>query len=62
MTAKGVSFDLQSRTMVGEGGVEGAVPAGTFSANSMRGDLDARTITLDGNAKLRMVPGQLRMP
>jgi lipopolysaccharide export system protein LptC len=62
MTAKGVSFDLESRTMVGEGGVEGAVPAGTFSANSMRGDLDARTITLDGNAKLRMVPGQLRMP
>ena len=62
MTARGVSFDLQSRTMVGEGGVEGAVPAGTFSANSMRGDLDARTITLDGNAKLRMVPGQLRMP
>lgn len=62
MTARGVAFDLETRTMTGDGGVEGAVPAGTFSADSMRGDLDARTISLDGNARLRMVPGRLRMP
>ncbi|MHA7820780.1 MAG: LPS export ABC transporter periplasmic protein LptC [Erythrobacter sp.] len=62
MRASGVEFDLETRTMRGEGGVEGAVPAGTFSADSMRGDLDARTISLQGNAKLRMVPGELRMP
>lgn len=62
LTASGVSFDLESRMMNGEGGVEGAVPAGTFSANSMSADIDARTITLNGNARLTMVPGELRIP
>lgn len=62
MTASGVEFDLETRTMRGTGGVEGAVPAGTFSADSMRADIDARTFTLQGNARLRMVPGELRMP
>ena len=62
MTASGVAFDLETRTMIGEGGVEGAVPAGTFSADSMRADLDTRTITLEGNARLQMVPGKLEMP
>jgi lipopolysaccharide export system protein LptC len=62
MTASGVSVDLQSRTMRGDAGVEGQVPAGTFSANSLRADLAARTITLEGNARFTMIPGQLRMP
>ncbi len=62
MTASGVSFDLDERTMSGDGGVEGAVPAGTFSGNSMRADLDTRIIRLQGNAKMRMVPGELRLP
>ena len=62
MSASGVSFDLESRTMRGDDGVEGAVPAGTFSANTMRADLDSRTITLNGNARLTMIPGELRVP
>lgn len=62
MTASGVSFDLEERMMRGSGGVEGEVPAGTFSANEMRADIDARTIELNGKARLRMVPGELRMP
>ncbi len=62
MTASGVTVDLNTRTMRGEDGVEGAVPAGTFSANAIRADLSARTITLDGNAKLSMIPGKLRAP
>ncbi|MEM1053056.1 MAG: LPS export ABC transporter periplasmic protein LptC [Pseudomonadota bacterium] len=62
ISASGVKFDLESRTMTGSKGVEGAVPAGEFSADSMRGDLDARTISLDGNARLTMVPGELRVP
>lgn len=62
MTASGVSFDLEARTMQGTGGVEGSIPAGTFSADTMRADLDNRTISLQGNARMRMVPGQLRMP
>lgn len=60
ISASGVQFDLETRTMSGSNGVEGAVPAGTFSAQSMRGDLDARTISLDGDARLTMVPGKIQ--
>jgi len=62
MIARGVSVDLNARTMQGDAGVSGEVPAGTFSADTMRADLPARTITLEGNARLTMIPGQLRMP
>ncbi len=62
MTASGVSIDLRNRQMTGSNGVEGEVPAGTFSADRIDADLAARTVTLSGNARLRMVPGQLRMP
>ena len=62
MVARDVSIDLKTKRMVGEGGVDGEIPAGTFSADRLVADLSARTITLDGNARLRMVPGQLRMP
>ncbi|WP_379922826.1 LPS export ABC transporter periplasmic protein LptC [Erythrobacter sp. R86502] len=62
MIARGVSVDLKARTMQGDSGVSGQIPAGTFSANTMRADLSARTITLEGDARLTMIPGQLRMP
>lgn len=62
MTASGVAFDLEGRTMSGDDGVSGSVPAGTFSAQTMRADVDARRFTLDGNARLTMVPGELRVP
>lgn len=62
MVARGVSVDLQNKTLVGAGGVEGEVPAGTFRADRLTADLAARTITLTGNARLRMNPGELRMP
>ena len=62
MTASGVAVNLTDKTLVGSGGIEGATPAGTFSANSLRADLDARTVTLEGNARLRMVPGRMQMP
>ena len=62
MRASGVSLDLAEKTLVGAGGVEGAVPAGTFEARRLEADLDERRITLSGNARLRMQPGKLRMP
>lgn len=62
MRASGVSLDLNNKTLEGAGGVEGAVPAGTFSANRLDADLAERRITLSGNARLRMEPGKLRMP
>lgn len=62
MLARGVSVDLANKLLVGAGGVEGEIPAGTFSADRLTADLSARTITLSGNARLRMEPGKLRMP
>lgn len=64
--ARGVSIDLATKRLTGSGGVEGAIPAGTFSADRLEADLEARTVALDGHAKLRMVPGRMnqsmRMP
>ncbi len=62
MTASGVSVDLRARMMRGDEGVQGEVPAGTFAADSLKADLAARTIALDGNVRLTMIPGRLRMP
>jgi lipopolysaccharide export system protein LptC len=62
MVARNVAVDLPGRSLVGRGRVEGQVPAGTFEADRIFANLDARTVTLDGNAKLRMVPGRLKMP
>ncbi len=62
MNASGVSVDLDARTMQGDEGVEGEVPAGAFSARAIRADLNARILSLEGNARLTMVPGQLRVP
>lgn len=62
MMARGVSVDLPGKRLVGAGGVEGTIPAGTFSANRLEADLEGRTVTLDGNARLNMIPGKLRMP
>lgn len=62
MTASGVTVDMEERRMNGQDGVTGAVPAGTFSANTLAIDLEQRTFTLDGNARLTMVPGKLRIP
>ena len=58
-SVRGVSVDLREQMLVGSEGVSGAVPAGTFSADSLKVDIETRTITLDGNARLRMVPGAL---
>ncbi|AKQ40978.2 hypothetical protein CP97_01305 [Aurantiacibacter atlanticus] len=62
MSARNVTMDLANRTVLGQGRVVGVVPAGTFEANSMRADLAERTVLLDGEARLVMVPGKLRLP
>lgn len=62
MTASNVSIDLKTRRVVGSGGVTGAIPAGTFSAERIMADLSERTVALDGRARLRMEPGKFRMP
>lgn len=62
MVTRNVTIDMKGKKINGSGGVEGAIPAGTFGANGISADLDERTVTLEGNARLRMEPGKLRMP
>ncbi len=62
LVARGVTIDLKHRRVAGDGGISGEVPSGTFSASGIRADLVERTVTLDGNARLHMVPGRMRMP
>ncbi len=50
------TIDLQQRTLVSGGAVTGQVPQGNFSANKMRADLENRSVRLEGNARLRIVP------
>lgn len=53
-------IDLKSRTMQSQGDVTGKMPIGTFSANRLRADLEKRTVTLDGRARLRIVQNGAR--
>ena len=62
MGARNVVADLAGRTLFGQGRVSGMIPAGTFSADTFQADLESRTLVLQGNARLRMTPGKLRMP
>lgn len=50
------TIDLQQRMLVSGGAVTGQVPQGTFRADKLRANLEDRTVTLDGNARLRIVP------
>ncbi|MEE4452044.1 LPS export ABC transporter periplasmic protein LptC [Novosphingobium resinovorum] len=62
MTTRNVAIDVKKQTAVGSGGVDGTVPTGTFRAETMHADLENRTVTLEGNAHLRMTPGKIRIP
>jgi len=62
LMASNVTVDLKTKRMVGAGGISGAIPAGTFTAGRIVADLNARTVALEGRARLRMEPGKLRMP
>ena len=54
------TIDLKTRQMQSGGAVTGTTSQGTFSANSMHADMENRTVTLDGNARLRIVPRRTR--
>jgi lipopolysaccharide export system protein LptC len=52
------TVDLRTRRMQSGGAVSGRTPMGVFSGNRMTADLEKRTVSLDGNARLRIVPRQ----
>ena len=60
LTTGGVVIDLGDRTLASDDPVNGRTSLGTFRADRLRADLGARTVTLTGNAKLRIEQGALR--
>jgi len=50
------TVDLNTRRLESGGGVSGRTPTGAFSGDRLSADLEKRTVTLDGNARLRIVP------
>jgi len=60
MVTNDVTVDLNSRTMFSRGSVEGTMPLGNFSADRLQSNLNDRTVTLSGRARLHIVQGALR--
>ena len=54
MTTSNVQINLRDQTVSGAGGVAGASPGGTFSAQRIEVDLNNRVVALRGRAHLRM--------
>src|SRR3546814_8813579 len=54
LTTRDVDIDIKARTMKSHGRVDGRMPVGTFSGAQLKADLSARTVTLQGRARLRI--------
>lgn len=52
------TVDLKSRQMESGGAVTGNTPSGAFSADKLTADLERRTVSLTGNARLRIMPNR----
>jgi lipopolysaccharide export system protein LptC len=55
-----VLVDMPTRMVRGQGRIEGAVPLGTFSGDRLQADLERRTVVLEGDVRMRVVPGSQR--
>lgn len=53
-TTRDVDIDLTKRQLESRTAVDGRMPIGTFSADRLTADLNARTVALDGRARLRI--------
>jgi lipopolysaccharide export system protein LptC len=60
LETRDVTVDLENRRLASRGAVDGRMPLGSFSANSLRADLGTRNVVLDGRARLHIVQGALR--
>ena len=58
--ASNVAVDLKTRSLAGQGGVNGSLNIGQFSANQLSAELDKRIVRLQGNARLRINQGVLK--
>lgn len=60
LTTRDVTIDLKSRRMNSDGRVYGRIPIGTFDADHLGADLNDHTVTLVGNARLRIEQNGLK--
>ncbi|MEH6757189.1 MAG: LPS export ABC transporter periplasmic protein LptC [Parasphingorhabdus sp.] len=60
LSTDNVTVDLKRRTLTSDAPVEGRTNIGTFRSDRLKADMTERTVTLDGNAKLRIVQNGLR--
>ena len=60
LDATNVAINMKSRSLTGDGGVNGTLNIGNFSANQLDADLDERIVRLSGNARLRINQGVLK--
>jgi len=60
LTTRDVIIDLKSRDLHSVRRVDGRMPVGTFGADHLNADLKARTVTLNGNARLHIDQNGLR--
>ena len=55
-----VMVDLNSKKLQSQKNVQGTMSLGTYAADGMHADLEARTVTLDGRARLQITQGALK--
>jgi lipopolysaccharide export system protein LptC len=58
LDTRDATIDLRTRRMRSEGAVSGRTPMGTFSGDRLSADLEQRTVSIDGNARLRILPNR----
>jgi lipopolysaccharide export system protein LptC len=62
LSTSNVTVDLKRQTLKSAGVVKGRTNIGTFRADRLEADLAERTVSLDGNARLRIEQNGLRRP
>ena len=62
ISTQNVAINLNDKRITGSGGVSGTIPSGTFSADQISADIDARAIYLDGHVRLLFQQHGFRMP
>lgn len=60
LQTRDVAVGLKTRKLASRGPVDGQMPLGSFSADHVEADLGARSVTLEGRARLHIVQGRAR--
>ncbi|MBA15982.1 MAG: LPS export ABC transporter periplasmic protein LptC [Sphingomonas sp.] len=58
LSTSDATVDLRTRQLESAGEVTGSTPLGSFSADKLTADLEGRTVSLSGNAHLRIQPNR----